>query len=119
MAQDNVFNKAVLEEHGYYFSTATEVKQYAETLSKDPAAASRLIANSLKIEQLYNWDKIINAYQSLFTRCYLEKNYRVPSVLLSGLPSIQDDLLISYCHLAIFNEIVRNLNIPRPFPVNS
>lgn len=73
VAQDNVFNRAVLEENGYYFSTAAEVQQYADTLSKDAAAARIITANSLKIEQFYNWNKIIDAYESFFTRCYREK----------------------------------------------
>lgn len=78
VAQDNVFNRAVLEENGYYFNTAAEVQQYADTLSKNAGTHRITSANSLKIEQLYNWNKIIDAYESFFTRCYQEKKLSLP-----------------------------------------
>jgi glycosyltransferase involved in cell wall biosynthesis len=85
VAQDNVFNKAVLENNGYYFTTASEVQQYADRLVKDSSATSLLDANTCKIEQSYSWKKIIDAYESFFLRCYQEKKPAqnpVPTVLL-------------------------------------
>lgn len=78
VAQDNVFNKAVLKENGYYFSTAAEVQQYADTLSKNDDTASLIMANKLKIEQLYSWDKIVDAYELFFMRCIREKRQLLP-----------------------------------------
>jgi glycosyltransferase involved in cell wall biosynthesis len=73
VAQDNVFNKAVLENNGYYFNTAAEVQQYADGLMKDSSATTLLDANTCKIEQFYSWGKIIDAYESFFLRCHREK----------------------------------------------
>lgn len=73
IAQDNVFNRAVLEDHGYYFTSAAEITQYADTLSKNADATALTIANSLKIEQLYNWEKIIDAYATFFQFCHQTK----------------------------------------------
>jgi glycosyltransferase involved in cell wall biosynthesis len=69
VAQDNVFNKAVLEKNGYYFNTAAEVQHYADTLIKNESCAAMLTANVRKIEQDYNWAGIIDSYESFFLRC--------------------------------------------------
>jgi hypothetical protein len=73
VAQDNVFNKAVLENNGYYFNTAAEVQQYADSLAKDSSVTALLNANTCKIEQSYSWARIIDAYESFFLRCHREK----------------------------------------------
>ncbi len=73
VAQDNVFNRAVLEENGYYFTSAAEVRQYADTLSKNDETMRLSKANSLKIEQLYSWNKIIDDYESFFRLCHKQK----------------------------------------------
>lgn len=83
VAQDNVFNRAVLESNGHYFSTAIEVQEYADNLCKNSGAAKIIAANKQKIEQQYNWEKIINAYESFFLRCYKEK--KVSSISTSVL----------------------------------
>jgi glycosyltransferase involved in cell wall biosynthesis len=69
VAQDNVFNKAVLEQNGYYFNTAADVQHYADTLLKNESSAIMLTANRRKIEQDYNWPTIIDQYESFFLRC--------------------------------------------------
>jgi glycosyltransferase involved in cell wall biosynthesis len=73
VAQDNVFNKAVLESNGYYFNTAADVQQYADMLVKNEGCAGILAANTRKIETLYNWSGIIDSYESFFLRCLQEK----------------------------------------------
>lgn len=83
VAQDNVFNKAVLQGNGFYFHTAAEVQQHAETLTRNEATAHLTQANKLKIEQLYSWNKIVDAYESFFIHCYEEKRREqaIPTLL--------------------------------------
>lgn len=73
IAQDNVFNKAVLESNGYYFNTPEDVQQYADRLVKNETCTGILTANTRKIEQLYSWGSIIDSYESFFLHCH-EKN---------------------------------------------
>lgn len=77
VAQDNVFNRAVLEQNGYYFNSATDIQQYADSLSKNAAAEHLLTANKAKIEEWYNWSRIIDTYESFFIRCFNEKKLSV------------------------------------------
>lgn len=76
VAQDNVFNKAVLEGDGYYFTSADEVRHYAERLLKSDENLSLRMANRQKIEQAYNWTRIVDAYESYFISCYREKQLK-------------------------------------------
>ncbi|MDF2187450.1 DUF1972 domain-containing protein [Paraflavitalea sp. CAU 1676] len=76
VAQDNVFNKSVLETDGYYFETAGDIRHYAENLSKNDGNLSMRNNNRQKIENTYNWDRIVNAYELFFVNCYNEKQLK-------------------------------------------
>lgn len=64
-AHDNVFNQAVLQKEGDYFSTAGDVS----SIMNKPADSSLIIQHKLlnleKIRTIYNPEKILNAYEEL------------------------------------------------------
>jgi glycosyltransferase involved in cell wall biosynthesis len=65
-AHNNEFNRAVLQQEGFYFSSAADVTALAES---DFAAAEKeamITANSKKIKELYNWPAVIDGYYNFF-----------------------------------------------------
>lgn len=78
IAQDNIFNRTVLKENGYYFNTATDVCEYADTICKNARAEKMLAANVAVIEQEYSWKRIIDQYEAFFLQC--KRNIPVPDL---------------------------------------
>ncbi len=77
-AHDNPFNRAVLKENGFYFSTDKDV---TEILNSKVATAMRkqFIENNLQqIETEYNWQKVNDAYYELFLKA-ISENQQVPT----------------------------------------
>ncbi len=60
-AHDNIFNKSVLENDGYYFSSVTDVAKLLTSVFKEDEA-EKLNNNILKIETKYSWDAVIHQY---------------------------------------------------------
>ena len=73
-AHNNIYNRAVLEEHGYYFSSSPEIKKLIESQSIIAQRQEFVNSNLLKIRDLYNWPLIINRYDQFITACYHQKN---------------------------------------------
>ena len=70
-AHNNDFNKAILKENAYYFSSAEEVKNLTLKIKKNDNL--HLIENNFNaIESEFNWDKINGKYLQLFTKCMAE-----------------------------------------------
>jgi glycosyltransferase involved in cell wall biosynthesis len=69
-AHDNVFNKAVLGKDAYYFSTAQEVCQLIDNHHCPRQKVAFTQCNLLKIQQRYNWEKIVNDYDNFLGQCY-------------------------------------------------
>lgn len=70
-AHDNAFNKAVLGEHAYYFSTPGDVASLIDGIPPGAAKADMIRCNMKKIIEKFNWPLIIDQYerfilQSLF-----------------------------------------------------
>jgi glycosyltransferase involved in cell wall biosynthesis len=72
-AHQNPFNKAVLQDNGFYFNNANEVKQLIETVKKDDSTLKFVTNNYSSIETQYNWEKIINEYERFMLECYTNK----------------------------------------------
>lgn len=69
-ANNNIFNKAILEKEALYFSNSGEVKQALELFSKDTITAREMVkVNNNKILNLYSWEIINNAYMELMLKC--------------------------------------------------
>jgi glycosyltransferase involved in cell wall biosynthesis len=67
-AHDNIFNKAILNEQGLFFSDSNQVRAI---LNSVPDPAMRLgwkEKNLEKIKMLYNWDKIIGDYEKVMLK---------------------------------------------------
>ncbi len=69
-AHDNLFNRAVLDENGYYFNSASDVKQLVEKVSPAVKEETMTYNNYEKIKTAYNWPGIIAQYEKFITECY-------------------------------------------------
>jgi glycosyltransferase involved in cell wall biosynthesis len=66
---ENPFNKAVVGEDGYYFSNKEHVLSLVNSIDRG-SIEERMITNNIsKIRQTYNWDLIIDQYESFLTKC--------------------------------------------------
>jgi glycosyltransferase involved in cell wall biosynthesis len=68
IAHNNSFNKGVLQNNAYYFSTADEVKKISDTIKKMDNL-QMVQKNFELIENEFNWDKINGEYLQLFEEC--------------------------------------------------
>lgn len=67
VANDNIFNKSILENDAFYFSDANDVSNLLNGVTENKR--TEFIQNNiLKINTLYTWDKIINDYEQLFVK---------------------------------------------------
>jgi glycosyltransferase involved in cell wall biosynthesis len=65
-AHSNEFNRAILQQDGYYFSSAAAVTALLEN-NIDGADKDRMIAANLqKIKTIYNWPSVIEQYHQFF-----------------------------------------------------
>ena len=63
---DNEFNRAVVKEDAYYFTTATDVRNLVGSVNTN----QRMIENNLaKINSQYNWPAVIEQYDEFITSC--------------------------------------------------
>ena len=70
-AQDNAFNRAVLQDDAFYFYSYEDVLEIANT-DVDETNRTRMIERSRqKILDHHSWDKIIGAYEQFFIQSYL------------------------------------------------
>lgn len=72
-AHNNDFNKYILGDDAYYFNTKEDVAIIVNTVLKREHGLTKLSNNQDKIKSIYSWDKIINSYESFFSRCYKAK----------------------------------------------
>lgn len=68
VAHDNIFNKSILNDDSYYFSTSNEVEQLF-SMNVEMKRVNFINNNLLKINSKYSWNKIINEYENLFIKC--------------------------------------------------
>jgi glycosyltransferase involved in cell wall biosynthesis len=64
-AHKNIFNESILNEDAFYFENAEQVKQLVEIIDKK-SYSDMIDSNVCKINELYNWDKIIEQYEQHF-----------------------------------------------------
>ena len=73
-ANDNVFNKYILEQDGLYFRTISDVAMTLTSVKKEKEDFKKMIAsNDRKIESIYNWDTIIEQYADHFRDIYKKR----------------------------------------------
>lgn len=69
-AHDNEFNRAVLQNDSYYFKTANNVKNLINQVTIDEKEERMKCNNLKKIKNEYNWQNIIDQYETFMTECY-------------------------------------------------
>lgn len=70
VAMDNVFNRSVLTGNAFYFTSSSEVTQYANGLTRNELHDSMIRANAGTIREKYNWPGIVDEYEKFFLDCY-------------------------------------------------
>ncbi|MEE9406941.1 MAG: DUF1972 domain-containing protein [Polaribacter sp.] len=68
IAHNNIFNKAVLKEHAYYFYTYKDVGFYLEKISREQEI-DKIESNKNKISNEYDINKINSSYLNFFHEC--------------------------------------------------
>jgi glycosyltransferase involved in cell wall biosynthesis len=75
IAHNNEFNKGVLQENAYYFSSAEEVKKILNSIKKSDNL--QFVQNNFAaIAKFFNWEKINEQYLQLFEKCLEKHSYR-------------------------------------------
>jgi glycosyltransferase involved in cell wall biosynthesis len=69
-AHDNEFNRAVLQNDAFYFTTAAEVKQIINTMERTDATAGMIENNLEKIKAKFNWPAIVDEYEAMIIGCH-------------------------------------------------
>jgi glycosyltransferase involved in cell wall biosynthesis len=67
-AHDNVFNRSVLGNDAYYFSTPNDITALINRVGDSPHPSPMITNNLHKIQSKYNWEKVIEAYYDLFVQ---------------------------------------------------
>lgn len=65
IAHDNEFNKSILKEDAFYFSTANDIKNIVDLVPSKTKYHVFLENNFRKIEQIYSWKNIIHQYEQV------------------------------------------------------
>jgi len=73
-AHDNFFNRSVLEDSADYFTSAKDVLDIINTPKEKFVINQWRKINNQKINNIYNEEKIIIAYEALLLNLYYEKN---------------------------------------------
>ncbi len=76
-AHNNPFNKSVLHQDAFYFSTANDVQTLVETVQREENEKTMVNNNLHKIKYQFNWEKIIDQYEEFIMECYSTNNERV------------------------------------------
>jgi glycosyltransferase involved in cell wall biosynthesis len=69
-AHNNEFNKAILQQHGYYFSSVADVVALMERDFTTAEKEMMIKANSQKITAQYNWPTVIDSYYNFLKNIY-------------------------------------------------
>lgn len=69
-AHENEFNRAVLEEDGYYFKTAKDVQELIDNTRINNVEEKMISNNFTKIKNKYNWQTIIDQYEKFIAECF-------------------------------------------------
>lgn len=75
LAHNNDFNKSILKENAFYFSSSEEVKDLILRIKKNDNL--QIIQNNLEaISKEFNWEKINGEYLQLFEECFSRSEKR-------------------------------------------
>lgn len=67
-ANDNVFNRHILEEDAYYFKTSDDISKLLNEISFGSEHHQNMIERNIaKIKEKYSWEEIVRLYEEHFT----------------------------------------------------
>jgi glycosyltransferase involved in cell wall biosynthesis len=66
-ANDNVFNRSILEDDAFYFNTKEDVQGHLDD-DKAVVRAGIIDNNYAKIKTMYSWERIVSQYETLFQK---------------------------------------------------
>lgn len=69
-AHDNDFNRTILNEDDFYFSSANDVQHLIETIKRGEKERVMICRNFRKVQKDYNWESIIEQYANFIMECY-------------------------------------------------
>lgn len=72
-AHNNPFNKSVLHNDAFYFSSAGEVQYLIENVQREDIETTMVKNNLHKIQYEFNWETVINQYESFIIQCYKKR----------------------------------------------
>jgi glycosyltransferase involved in cell wall biosynthesis len=75
-AHDNPFNRAILHEDAFYFTSYNEVRKIIENTHRNGRETAMINNNLKKIQEQFNWDTVIKKYEDFIQRCAIEKMSR-------------------------------------------
>lgn len=70
LAHDNEFNRSVIEKNAYYFSSQEDV---CDLMRKKYEREILIKNNFKKIKNVYNWDLVVDKYESYFQEILIER----------------------------------------------
>ncbi|MDB5141809.1 MAG: glycosyltransferase family 1 protein [Mucilaginibacter sp.] len=74
-AHNNPFNKSVLNTDAFYFSNSNEVRHLVETVQRKENERKMVKNNLDKIAYQFNWEKIIDEYETFIVECHESLNH--------------------------------------------
>lgn len=75
-SHDNAFNRSVLHQDAFYFSTYHDVKEIIENPHRNAQKMGMVNNNLKRIQEQFNWDNVINKYEDFLQRCVIERESR-------------------------------------------
>jgi hypothetical protein len=75
-AHNNPFNRAVLQADAFYFSTAADVRGLVQQTESATFETAMVENNLRKIEQEFNWQKVVSQHEEFIVDCYLKTRGR-------------------------------------------
>jgi hypothetical protein len=80
-ANDNIFNRSILQDDAFYFKTSNDVKKLLESIDK-VNGKSKIFSNEKKIAVTYSWKTIVDQYESHFVEIFKKSQARKAAAAL-------------------------------------
>ncbi|MBS1933465.1 MAG: glycosyltransferase, partial [Bacteroidetes bacterium] len=84
-AHDNAFNKSVLQQDAFYFSSAGDTTSLIESVQHTKVTQQMIANNFEKIKANFNWEQIIHQYEQFMLQC-LYRNVNEKSFVYKRFP---------------------------------
>jgi glycosyltransferase involved in cell wall biosynthesis len=72
-AHDNAFNRSVLQQDAFYFSSAKQVTDIIQHPVRNEQTFAMINNNLQKIKSQFSWENIINKYETFLQQCVIKR----------------------------------------------